>query len=375
MSSKLTLLSKLPFGGNLVLKNRVALSPLTRGRCGRSQIPNKLSVDYYTQRASAGLVITEGTIPSKRGMGWAGAAAIYAPEHVEGWKKVTESVHKADGVIFCQLWHMGRVTSSAFHDIKPIGASPIAAKGQVTLYDGSKVPYEVPRPLELSEMKDVVEEYRVAAQNAKEAGFDGVEIHGANGYLLDIFLQSVSNHRSDKYGGSFENRFRLMGEVIEGVGTVFPSNRIGVRLSPNGNFGSMGSPDNYEAFTYYISQLNKFDLAYLHMLDGLGFGWHELCKQVKLADARKHYDGVIIGNVGYEKLTAEGAINSGGADMIAFGRPYISNPDLVERFANDWPLAPPADQKYWWWYDNFPDGDASKGYTDFPTYKEAQGKK
>mmetsp|Transcript_3260 Transcript_3260/g.6800 ORF Transcript_3260/g.6800 Transcript_3260/m.6800 type:complete len:370 (-) Transcript_3260:150-1259(-) len=368
MASKLSLLTEVTLAGDLLLKNRVALAPLTRGRCGRSQVPTPIVAEYYTQRASAGLLITEATVISKQGMGWAGAGAIYTPEQVEGWKGVTKSVHAKDGKIFCQLWHQGRVTSSCFHGLQPVSASAIAATGQATDYDGSKHPFEVPRALETNEIAGVVEEYLTAARNAKEAGFDGVEIHAANGYFLDQFLQTVSNKRTDRYGGSKENRFRILAEVVEAVKQVFPSTRIGVRLSPNGAFNSMGSADNFDVFTYYISELNKLNLGYLHLMDGLGFGFHGLCKQMKLADARKVFDGVIMGNVGYEKLTAEGAILSGAADMIAFGRPYIANPDLVERFQNDWPLAT-GDHATYWTYENFPDGDASQGYTDYPVYK------
>lgn len=367
MSSNLTLFTELSFSGDLKAKNRLALAPLTRGRSGRSQIPNQANVDYYTQRATAGLIISEGAILSKQGMGWAGAAAIYEPQHVEGWKKVTKSVHEANGIIFCQLWHMGRVTNSVFHGLQPVSSSPIAAQGQTTTYELTKVPYEVPRALETSEIATVVEEYRHAAANCKEAGFDGVELHGANGYLLDEFLQSCSNKRDDIYGGSFENRFRIVKEVIEAVKTVYPSTRIGIRLSPNGAFSSMGSADNYDAFMYYLAELNKLNLAYVHVMDGLGFGFHNLCKQLKLADARKVYDGIIIGNVGYDKLTAEGAINTGAADMIAFGRPYIGNPDLPARYQNNWPLTN-ASHEIYWTYPGFPDADPAVGYSDFPSY-------
>lgn len=367
MSDSLTLFTQYKVDDQLTLKNRMVLAPLTRGRSGRAQVPNQANVDYYTQRASGGLLISEGTIISKQGMGWAGAAAIYEPQHVEGWKKVTKSVHEAGGAIYCQLWHMGRVTSSVFHGLEPVGPSAIGAVGQVTDYDRNKVPYVVPRALETHEIAGVVEEYRAAAQNAKEAGFDGVEIHGANGYLLDLFLQSCSNVRTDEYGGSFENRFRIVAQVIEAILTVFPASRVGIRLAPNGSFSSMGSEDNFEAFTYYVSRLNKYNLGFVHIMDGLGFGFHNKCKQFKLADARKVFDNTIIGNVGYEKLTAEGAINTGAADLIAFGRPWISNPDLVERYKNNWPLAP-ADHATWWMYPTFPEGDPSVGYSDFPVY-------
>ena len=367
MSKGLTLFTSQRIDENLTFKNRVVLAPLTRGRSGRSQVPNDANVKYYTQRANAGLMITEGAIVSKGGMGWAGAAALYSPEHVEGWKNVTKSVHEANGVIFAQLWHMGRAASSCFHGLQPVSASAIAAQGQVTDYDGTKIPYETPRALETHEIAEVVEEYRKAASNAKDAGFDGVEIHAANGYFLDGFLQSCSNVRTDQYGGSHENRFRIVAEVIEAIQTVFPSSRIGIRLAPNGVFNSMGSADNYEAFQYYMSRLNTYGLGYLHVMDGLGFGFHNLCKQIKLADVRKVYEGVIIGNVGYEKLTAEGALNTGAVDLIAFGRPYISNPDLVERFYNDYPLAE-GDYSTYYSYPNFPEGDANIGYTDYPAY-------
>jgi len=367
MSDSLTLFTQYKVDAQLTLKNRMVLAPLTRGRSGRSQVPNQANVDYYTQRASGGLLISEGTIISKQAMGWAGAAAIYEPQHVEGWKKVTKSVHEAGGAIFCQLWHMGRVTSSVFHGLEPVGPSAIGSVGQVTDYDRNKIPYVVPRALETHEIANIVEEYRIAAQNAKEAGFDGVEIHSANGYLLDTFLQSCSNVRTDEYGGSFENRFRFLAQVIEAVLTVFPASRVCARLSPNGTFSSMGSADNFEAFTYYISRLNKYKLGFVHVMDGLRFGFHNKCEQFRLVHARKVFDNTIIGNVGYEKLTAEGAINTGAADLIAFGRPWISNPDLVERYKNNWPLAP-SDHATWWMYPTFPEGDPSVGYSDFPVY-------
>lgn len=364
----LELLQPLQFG-DLTLKNRIALAPLTRGRSGRSQVPNDVNVEYYRQRSTAGLVISEGTIISEQGMGWAGAAAIYKPEHVEGWKKVTQAVHEAGSVIFCQLWHMGRTTGSIFHGIQPVGPSAIAAEGRVTDYDGTKHAYEVPRALELDEIPNVIDQYRTAARNAKEGGFDGIELHSANGYLLDEFLQSSSNKRTDAYGGSVDNRYRLLGEVIEACKEIFPSHRIGVRLSPNGMFGSMGSADNFEAFSEILTKLNKLDLAYVHVMDGLGFGYHNLCKQLKLIDVRRVFDGIVIGNCGYTRDKAEGAIGAGAADMIAFGRPYISNPDLPQRFENGWPLTA-ADPSTFWTYPNFPDGDPSVGYSDYQTYEK-----
>lgn len=374
MSSNLTLLSKVSLHADLVLANRIAMAPLTRARAGRSQVPNATMAKYYVQRASAGLIISEATVISRRGMGWAGAPAIYEPAHVEGWKAVTSAVHEAGGKIFCQLWHMGRVASSCFHGLQPISASEIPAVGQVTDYDLTKHPYEVPHAATIEEIKEIVNEYRVAAANALEAGFDGVEIHAANGYLLDQFLQSISNTRQDTYGGSIQNRFQLLREVVEACLESFPSHRVAVRLSPNGAFNSMGSADNFEAFSYYISELEKFKLGYLHVMDGLGFGFHNKCPQMRLADVRKIYQGVIMGNCGYDKLTAEGALNTGAVDIIAFGRPFISNPDLVERFANDWQLAPAAPFSVYYSFPNFPDGDGTVGYSDFPTYQEEHNK-
>jgi 2,4-dienoyl-CoA reductase-like NADH-dependent reductase (Old Yellow Enzyme family) len=263
---------------------------------------------------------------------------------------------------------MGRVTAEVFHGIHPVGASALAAAGHSSDYDRNKMNYVTPRALRTEEIAAVVEDYRLAALNAKEAGFDGIEIHSANGYLLDTFLQSCSNLRTDQYGGSFENRFRIVEEVVEAVLTVFPSSRVAIRLSPNGTYNSMGSADNFEAFHYYINRLNKYNLGYLHLMDGKGWGFHGLCRHYTLAEARKVFDRPIMGNAGYEKLTAEGAINSGAAELISFGRAWISNPDLVERYKQDQPLAPAANRDVWWMYPSFPDGEPSVGYTDFPFY-------
>jgi N-ethylmaleimide reductase len=227
-----------------------------------------------------------------------------------------------------------------------------------------KQPTEVPRALETSEIPRVVEDYRRAAERAKQAGFDGVELHAANGYLIDQFLQSKTNHRTDKYGGSVENRYRFLKEVIEAVASVWPAHRVGVHLSPNGPFNDMGSPDYREQFTFVASQLDRFGLAYLHFVDGLAFGFHKLGEPMTLAEFRKVFHGPLMGNCGYTKETAEQAINAGHADLISFGRPFISNPDLVERFRNAWPLAELAPMADWY----SPTG--AKGYTDFPGYHQ-----
>jgi len=358
-----TLFTPVQIGKHLV-KNRIALAPLTRNRCGESQVPSQINVDYYTQRAGAGIVITEATVISQQGNGWGGAGAIYNEDQIAGWKLVTDSVHAAGGVIFCQLWHMGRQTTSDLHGLQPVSASAIKLEtsGHAHGKNGRAVPYEEPRALETSEIPTVVEEYRHAAECAKKAGFDGVEIHSANGYLLDQFLQTVTNHRTDQYGGSFENRYRLLREVLESILTVFPADSVAVRLSPNGAYGGMGSEDNFDLFSYVISELNQYKLAYLHVMDGLGFGFHAKCQVYRLFDVRKRYEGAIMGNCGYTKESAEGAINTGCVDMIAFGRPYISNPDLAERFQNNWPLAETAPYPTWW------DMTDATGYSDWPKY-------
>jgi N-ethylmaleimide reductase len=268
---------------------------------------------------------------------------------------------------------MGRTASSCFHGLQPVSASSIAAQGQVTDFDGTKIAYEVPRALAKEDLPAVVEEYRVAAANARVAGMDGVEVHSANGYLLDQFLQTCSNTRTDEYGGSLENRFRLLREVLTAVKGEFPAGRVGVRLSPNGLYDSMGGADNLESFSYFLKELAKMELAYVHIMDGLGFGFHEKCAVFTLEHARTLYPGIIIGNCGYTRETAESAVGSGSADMIAFGRPYMGNPDLAERLINNLPFNEPAlDHTMYWTYPGFPSQDPELlkvGYTDQPFYK------
>jgi len=350
--------------GSLELKNRVVLAPLTRARAGPSRIPNDLITTYYEQRANAGLLISEGVGISVQGHGWLGAPALYTEEQAKGWKDVTEAVHGKGSKIFAQLWHMGRQGHPSFNPANEVVApSAIGISGESATRntDGERVPYAVPRALETSEIPGIVQDYQHAAKMAKLAGFDGVEIHGANGYLIDEFLQSSTNQRTDNYGGSIINRYRFLKEIVEAVGQVYPYDRIGVRISPNGVFGGMGSADNYETFTYILDQLSSYGLGYLHIMDGLGFGFHNKDKAVTLFDAKVHFKGPVIGNIDYTKETAEGAIRSGAADLIAFGRSYITNPDLVERFTNNWPLAGPPPYEVWY-------AGEAKGYTDYPTY-------
>lgn len=245
--------------------------------------------------------------------------------------------------------------------------SPIKLNGEDIRTPLGKKPRETPRALELDEIPLVVADYRAAAERAKAAGFDGVEVHSANGYLLDQFLQSKTNHREDAYGGSVENRYRLLGEVVTAVSEVFGADRVGVRLAPNGAFNDMGSPDYRATFTHAARELDRFGLAYLHVMDGLAFGFHELGEPMTLEDFREVFSGPLMGNCGYDAGTAEAAVSRGAADLIAIGRPFISNPDYVERVANGWPLAPIAAPETWY------DDDGSTHYTDYPNYAPTVG--
>lgn len=352
--------------GSLALTNRVVMAPMTRARAGVERLPNAAMAKHYTDRASAGLIVTEGTVISDEAIGWNQSPGIYTDAMQRGWRDVVSMVHAAGGVIFSQLWHTGRASHRSFHadGSRPVAPSAIAIDGDDIHTPIGKQPYETPRALETAEIPRVVEDYRRAAERAKAAGFDGIELHGANGYLIDEFLQSKTNHRTDPYGGSVENRFRFLREIVEAVTTVWPANRVGVRLSPNGVYNDMGSPDFRETFLYAAQELDRFGLSYLHVMDGLGFGFHQHGEPMTLAEFRSEFHGPLIGNVGYTQETAEATISAGHADLIAFGRPFISNPDLVERFANGWPLNPPAEMSAWYSHDE-------SGYNNFPKHHAA----
>ncbi len=348
---------------DLVLRNRVVLAPMTRARAGTERMPNAHMKKYYQQRSSAGLIVSEGTTISEEANGWNESPGIYTDQMTEAWKPVVDAVHHEGGAMFLQLWHTGRASHSSFHNGKlAVAPSAIKINGDSIHTPTGKQPYEAPRALETDEIPRVVKDYQRAAERAKLAGFDGVEIHGANGYLIDSFLQSKTNQRQDQYGGSVQNRFQLLREIVEAIMSVLPARRIGVRLSPNGVFNDMGSPDYREQFTFVAQQLDQYGLGYLHVMDGLAFGFHNLGIPMTLADFRQVFNGPLIGNCGYTQQTAEAAVADGHADLIAFGRPYISNPDLVERFRNGWPLADAAAVSDWY----SPTGE--KGYTAFPTY-------
>ena len=355
----------LPFScRGLELANRIVLAPMTRSRAGKERIPNALMAEYYAQRSSAGLLITEATTISEEANGWSESPGIYTDAMTLGWKPVVEAIHQKGSRVFLQLWHMGRASHSSFHDGElSVAPSAIAINQEYIHTPLGKMPHEVPRALATAEIPRIVEDYRKGAERAKQAGFDGVEVHGANGYLIDQFLQSKTNHRDDAYGGSVEKRTRFLLEILDAIQTVYASDRIGVRLSPNGMFNDMGSPDYREQFTYVAAQLEKRNLGYLHVMDGLAFGFHGLGDPMTLADFRAVFHGPLIANCGYAAETAEQAVAEGLADLVAIGRPFISNPDLVQRWKQGWPLAADAPMEDWY----TPSG--AKGYVDYPNYQ------
>jgi 2,4-dienoyl-CoA reductase-like NADH-dependent reductase (Old Yellow Enzyme family) len=348
--------------GNYELKNRIALAPMTRARAGVNRMPNVLMAEYYAQRADAGLLISEATSISIQGLGWNNSPGIYTDEQVEAWRLTTNAVHKKNGKIFLQLWHCGRASHTSFHPELglPVAPSAIRMEADYIHTPDGKQDTEVPRALELKEIKLIIRDYQDAAKRAMQAGFDGVEIHAANGYLLDTFLQSKTNIREDEYGGSIENRSRLLIEIVEAIKEVLEPGQIGVRISPNGIFNDMGSNNYREQFLFLAKVLAEHDLAYLHIMDGLSFGFHELGDPMQLAEFKEVYPGTIIGSTGYTKEKAQAQIEIGAADLIAFGRPFISNPDLVTRFKNDLELNPDAQMSDWY------SDTGAKGYTDFP---------
>ena len=343
--------------GDLQLNNRMVMAPLTRNRANMDNVPTPMMVEYYTQRATAGLIITEGSPVSPQGIGYPAVPGMYNQAQVDEWKKITQAVHEQGGKIFPQLWHVGRVSHSSLQadNNMPVAPSAIAAQGESITYEGMKA-FEVPHELRIEEIKSIVNDFGHAATLAKEAGFDGVEIHGANGYLIDQFLRDSTNKRSDEYGGSFENRSRLLLEIINAVAQVWPENKIGIRLSPINQFNDISDSDPAALFNYVVTQLNKYKLAYVHIVEvdmtgvnDAGFNFRKL---------REAYNGLYMANGGYTHERAEQSISSGWADLISFGVPYIANPDLVARFACAAALNE-ANQ------DTFYGGD-EHGYLDYP---------
>ncbi|NJP08466.1 MAG: alkene reductase [Leptolyngbyaceae cyanobacterium RU_5_1] len=357
MSTDNTLLSPVKVGP-YELPNRMVMAPLTRNRAGAGLVPIDLNVTYYTQRVSAGLIITEATQISPQGMGYPDTPGIYSPEQVAGWKLVTDAVHDRGGRIFLQLWHVGRISHPSLqpNGELPVAPSAIAPAGTASTYQGPQ-PFVTPRALETDEIPGIVEQYRQGAENALAAGFDGVEIHSANGYLLDQFLHDGTNQRTDQYGGSIENRARLLMEVTEAVTGVWGNNRVGIRLAPSGTFNDMSDSDPKALFTYVVDTLNAFDLAYIHLVEPRA----DVAPKADLTSHyfRSIYNGTIISAGGHDRKTGEDAIAAGDADLIAYGRLYISNPDLAERFALNAPLNPYDRSTFY--------GGTEKGYTDYPS--------
>lgn len=353
--------------GSLELKNRMIMAPLTRMRSIANDVPNPLAEIYYSQRASAGLIISEATQVSPLGKGYPATPGIYSNEQVDGWSKIVKAVHAKGGKIFAQLWHVGRTSHSSFHEKEglPIAPSAIKPYGKTFTNDWSFVPYETPREMSLEDIHRVVEEFYQGALNAKKAGFDGIEIHSANGYLLDQFLQTKTNQRNDLFGGSFENRSRLLDLILTKVKTVFDIDRIGVRLSPYGSFGDIADEDPQGLFTFVIEMLNSHQIGYLHVIEPRSTsagGDDKINTDAPLTSEifRKVFKGIFISAGGYDRQTGENALQNNLADAIAYGRLFISNPDLVERFTIDAPLNPYKRETFY--------GGNEVGYTDYPFF-------
>ncbi len=348
--------------GAFQLPNRILMSPMTRGRADTATaVPTPMMINYYARRADAGLIITEATGISRQGLGWHGAPGLWTEAQVAGWQPITAAVHKNGGRIVAQLWHMGRASHSDFNDgAQPVAASAIAIKGHTYTPLGKKE-YEVPRALETNEIAGIVADYAHAAANAKLAGFDGVEVHGANGYLLDNFLKNANNKRTDQYGGSAENRTRFLAEATAAVVNVWGADRVGVRISPLNKFNDAADSDPQALYEVVAKTLSPFNLAFLDVLETLpGHFMYTEGEPVHPA-IRQHYKGPMVLNGGYLLDEGSAALASGAADAIAIGVPYLSNPDLVSRLKNGWPLAAPSDPSTWYM-------GGTAGYDDHAVY-------
>ena len=343
--------------GDLQLPNRIIMAPLTRCRASAGRVPNELMRDYYVQRATAGLILSEATAVSPMGVGYPDTPGIWSAEQVQGWRLVTEAVHAAGGRIFMQLWHVGRISDPFYLNGElPVAPSAIAPEGHVNLVRPHR-PFMTPRALETHEIPGIVAAYRLGAENAKAAGFDGVEIHGANGYLLDQFLQDSTNRRTDDYGGEIENRARLMLEVTDACIAVWGANRVGMHLAPRGDAHSMGDSDPAATFGYVARELGKRRIAFICARESVGP--NRLGPQLKQA-----FGGIYIANEAHTRDSAEELLRSGEADAVAFGKAFIANPDLVRRFASDAPLNAPDPSTFY--------GQGPGGYLDYPSLPETR---
>ncbi|MEA3210695.1 MAG: N-ethylmaleimide reductase [Chthoniobacter sp.] len=351
--------------GDLELPNRLVMAPLTRGRAGAESIPNDMMAEYYRQRAAAGLIISEATHISPQGRGWVGAPGIHNADQVRGWQKVTDAVHAEGGRMFLQLWHMGRASHPDFHegDAPPVAPSSIAIRGDHIRTPQGRKPYPVPRALETAEIPGVVQDYARATTLAKEAGFDGVEIHGANGYLIDQFLRDGSNQRTDRYGGSIENRVRFLLEVTDAVVSAWRAERVGLRLSPVSNFNDQTDSNPEALFTYAAQQLNRFGLAYLHVLEALPGHVLAMPGPRVTPAIRQAFRGPLMVNGGYDAKLGAQAIERGETDLIAYGVPFLANPDLVERYRTGAPLNAPDFATFY--------AAGPEGYIDYPALEPA----
>ncbi|WP_395734327.1 alkene reductase [Prosthecobacter sp.] len=337
--------------GPLTLPNRIFLAPLTRSRAGQQRIPNALMAEYYRQRSSAGLILTEATSVTPMGVGYANTPGIWSQEQVEGWKLITQAVHEVGGHIFLQLWHVGRISDPQFLDgALPVAPSAIAPAGHVSLVRPEKA-FVTPRALELAEIPGIIEAYRKGAENAKLAGFDGVEIHGANGYLLDQFLQTKTNQRTDEYGGSLENRARLMLEVTDAVISVWGADRVGMHLAPRGDAHDMGDANPLETFSYVARELGRRKIAFIAARE------HQAPDSIGPA-LKKAFGGVYVANEKFTLESGNAILSAGDADAVAFGVPFLANPDLPKRFASGAALNAPDPSTFY--------ADGAKGYTDYP---------
>jgi 2,4-dienoyl-CoA reductase-like NADH-dependent reductase (Old Yellow Enzyme family) len=338
--------------GDLDLPNRIWMAPLTRCRAGEGRVPVPLMAEYYTQRASAGLILSEATSVTPMGVGYPNTPGIWSAEQVEGWKIVTEAVHKAGGRIFLQLWHVGRISDPLYLDGKlPVAPSAVQPAGHVSLVRPIK-PFVTPRALETHEIPGIIEEFRQGARNAQAAGFDGVELHAANGYLIDQFLQDKTNLRNDEYGGPIENRARLLLETVDALTSVWGTDRVGVHLAPRGDAHDMGDSNLKQTFLYAASELGRRKLAFICAREALGDD--RLGPQIKQA-----FGGLFVANENFDVTTGNEVIASGEADAVAYGKLFIANPDLPRRFREGLPLNAPNPETFY--------GSGPVGYTDYPS--------
>ncbi len=350
--------------GQMTLPNRIVMAPLTRNRADAGNVPSELAVEYYTQRASAGLIITEASPISQQGQGYQDTPGIWTDEQVTAWRKVTDSVHAAGGHIVIQIWHVGRISHSS---LQPGGGAPVAPSAiraeAKTFVNNSFADVSTPRALELSELPGILEDYRKAAANAVRAGFDGVEIHAANGYLIEQFLKDGANTRTDAYGGSIANRTRFLLEVLDTVIAEIGAERTALRLSPVSPANGITESNPQALFNHVLEELEKRHPLYVHVVEGATGGPRDIAPDFSFAELRRRYTGPWMVNNGYDRALAETVIAEGAADLVAFGRPFISNPDLVERLRRNAPLNELKRETLY--------GGGRDGYVDYPTLDEA----